>query len=262
LLGFLAESILGWSRIYLLQTGFNSSIQFFCSLQVYWSRIFILPKKVIHLLEQKFNRFRWNGKYVKVKAKVSWDKVCAPKKEWGLGIKKLEVWNQASMLVHIWNLFARAGSIWVAWVENVWLRGKSIWQILIPHTSSWSWRKILKLRPIAKKFLSFKVGDGCKIFLWYDSWHPVGCLLGSYRSKVAYDAVPTIGPKLSSIIRHGECYWSNGRSDNLVEIQSRLHEVNLGSENVPIWNSRSGIFSCSETWERLRVNSLLWIGMA
>lgn len=29
------------------------------------------------------------------------------------------------MLKHIWSLFAQAGSIWVAWVEENWLKGKS-----------------------------------------------------------------------------------------------------------------------------------------
>jgi hypothetical protein len=127
-----------------------------CSLQVYWCRIFILPKKDISLLEKKLNRFLWCGQDMKAKAKVAWDKVCSPKKEWDLGIKKLEVWNQASMLIHIWNLFARASSLWV---EEVWLKGKSLWQIPIPQTCSWSWRKILKLRSMAQSLLSFKVGD-------------------------------------------------------------------------------------------------------
>jgi hypothetical protein len=35
-----------------------------------------------------------------------------PKKERGLGIKKLEEWNKATMMRHIWSLFAKAGSLW------------------------------------------------------------------------------------------------------------------------------------------------------
>lgn len=36
----------------------------------------------------------------------------------GLGIKRLKKSNKASMLRHIWSLFARAGSLWVAWVHE------------------------------------------------------------------------------------------------------------------------------------------------
>jgi hypothetical protein len=82
-----------------------SSILF--SLQIFWTRIFILPKNVIQLLEQKFNKFLWNGKDEKARAKVAWEKVCLPKREGGLGIKRLAIWNCVSMLNHIWSLFSR-----------------------------------------------------------------------------------------------------------------------------------------------------------
>jgi hypothetical protein len=63
-------------------------------LQVYWTGIFILPKRTIKSIEHKFNRFLWNGKDIEAtKAKVAWSNVCFPKKEGGLGLKRLEVRN-------------------------------------------------------------------------------------------------------------------------------------------------------------------------
>jgi len=165
----------------------------------------------------------------------------------GLGIKKLEIWNQASMMVHIWNLFAKAGSIWVVWVETVWLRGKSFWQVPIPQNSSWSWRKILKLRPLARPFLSFKIGTGSRIFMWYDSWHPAGCLIEKYGLRTTYDAGHNIGPMLSSIIKNGEWHWKSARSES-VEIQCRLPDISIGNKDTPIWKSSTGKYSYSETW--------------
>jgi hypothetical protein len=124
------------------------------SLQVYWTCIFILPKSVIKAIEQKFNRFLWNGNSVGfAKVKVSWKDVCYPKREGGLGLKDLEVWNQTSMRRHVWSIFARSGSIWVAWVRGNLLKRKSFWSVGIPQSCSWSWRKILKLRDVAKRFL-------------------------------------------------------------------------------------------------------------
>jgi hypothetical protein len=76
-----------------------SSILFI--LQVFWARVFIIPKKVIRLIEQKINRFLWSGKDTNVKAKVTWDKVCFPKSEGGHGLSKLDVWNCTAMLNHI-----------------------------------------------------------------------------------------------------------------------------------------------------------------
>jgi hypothetical protein len=66
---------------------------------------------VIRLVEQKINRFMWSEKDTKAKAKVSLDKVCFPKSDGGFGLRKLDVWNCAGMLNHIWNLFIQAGSL-------------------------------------------------------------------------------------------------------------------------------------------------------
>jgi hypothetical protein len=50
------------------------------SLQVYWSSMFILPKKTIRTIEQKFNRFLWSGNEVSAaRAKVAWEVLCVPK---------------------------------------------------------------------------------------------------------------------------------------------------------------------------------------
>jgi len=61
------------------------------SLQVYWTRIFILPNKILKVINQKFNLFLWNGREGSAaKAKIAWSDVCFPKKEYGLGLKDLE----------------------------------------------------------------------------------------------------------------------------------------------------------------------------
>lgn len=59
-----------------------------------------------------------------------------PKKEGGLGLKRLEVWNQAAIMWHIWLLFKRAGSLWVAWVLKYLLKGRSFLEVKVPQGSS------------------------------------------------------------------------------------------------------------------------------
>jgi hypothetical protein len=106
----------------------------------------------------------------------------------------------------------------VGWVEKNLLKGNSLWQVSIPQNGSWSWKKLLKFRNVAKQFLSFKVGDGSKIFLWHDSWHPEGCLFDNFGYRVIYDAGRNIGPRVSTIIKDGEWFWPNARSEHLVII--------------------------------------------
>lgn len=70
--------------------------------------------------------FLWGGNDTDhARAKVAWNSICVPKKG-GLGLKKLEDWNKAAILRHIWNIFAQFGSLWVAWIKEHLLKGKSL----------------------------------------------------------------------------------------------------------------------------------------
>jgi hypothetical protein len=157
------------------------------------------------------------------------------------------------MMRHIWNLFAKSGSLWVAWIKTNLLRGKSFWQVPIPQVCSWSWRKLLKLRAEAKHFLQMIVGDGKDIHLWFDHWHPQGRLFDKYGFRVVFDARSRLDAKLSSVISNGQWNWPPARSEQLVGIQSDLCFVNLGNLDKPKWLiSKDGKFSTAATWEGLR----------
>jgi hypothetical protein len=49
---------------------------------------------------------------------VAWEVICVPKKEGGLRLKMIEEWNKAAIMRHKRNVFANAGSLWVAWVKE------------------------------------------------------------------------------------------------------------------------------------------------
>ena len=68
----------------------------------------ILPKTFIKTLEQYFNHFFLCGQVkalVKGGHQVSWEKVYLPKRE-----------KVLAQIKHNWNLYTKAGSLWIAWV--------------------------------------------------------------------------------------------------------------------------------------------------
>lgn len=72
----------------------------------YWCTVFLLPKKIIRQVERICNAFLWKGKGGSaVRVKVSWGKLCRPKDEGGLGLKRLGDWNKACLARIIWMLF-------------------------------------------------------------------------------------------------------------------------------------------------------------
>jgi len=110
----------------------------------------------------------------------------------------------------------------------------------------------MNIRNVAKLFIKFKVGDDSSIFLWLDIWHSAGCLLDTYGHRVVYDAGLSIGPKLSFIIRRCDSFWPHAISEVIVEIQSRLPDIEFGDADQPVWNSKSGVFSSVDIWEERR----------
>lgn len=227
------------------------------SIQTYWCRMFILPKRVIQIIEQKFANFLWSGVAMKsTKAKVNWDAVALPKEEGGLGLKKSFEWNRALIAKHIWSIFCRSGSIWIAWIKNYLLKGRSFWTLKLPSDCSWSWRKILKLRGEMRLFVKHKIGNGEKTFLWFDNWHPLGPIDLRWGQRVRYDAASSLEAKVSSVINGNQWGWPITVTSDLNEIRDSIPATmvpNQSREDSVSWTpSANGCFSASATWEVIR----------
>lgn len=61
--------------------------------------------RVIRTVEEIFLKFLWRDSHKGVAcAKVAWGFLFSPKKEGGLGLKGIEIWNKVTCLKHIWNI--------------------------------------------------------------------------------------------------------------------------------------------------------------
>ena len=61
-----------------------------------------------------FARFLWLGPTMEtLKAQEAWKEVTCPRKESGLGIKKLSKWSKAATLKHLWHILTdKASFLW------------------------------------------------------------------------------------------------------------------------------------------------------
>ncbi|KAJ8419576.1 hypothetical protein Cgig2_018899 [Carnegiea gigantea] len=72
----------------------------------FWATIFILPQGVI--------KEGADAKYKKVPY-VSWEEICKPKKNKGMGIKNVEAWKKASIAKLVWAIAQKKDLLWVKW---------------------------------------------------------------------------------------------------------------------------------------------------
>ena len=146
-------------------------------MEVYWPSIFILPPRILKEVEGILKAFLWAGAELKKSgAKVQWLLVCSPKPEGGLGFKPPKLWNKAIMIRHLWALSAKADSLWVKWVHTFVIKNRCLWNVKLLQGSSWTVRKMFKLREMAQPLIRSVVGDSSEVFLWFDNWHPLGPL--------------------------------------------------------------------------------------
>ncbi|GJT78337.1 putative reverse transcriptase domain-containing protein [Tanacetum coccineum] len=166
-----------------------------------------LPTRVLLDIEQLMHGFLWcQGSLCKGKAKVSWEVVCLPKQEGGLGIRRLEHFNKALMVSHIWKLLSLKESLWVQWIHSYKLKNRSFWDIPYRGNMSWGWRKILQLRPLIRNFIWYCIGDGSHVSMWFGRW----CNASPLSSIISSRDIFRVGWNLSTKVRDliHECMWN------------------------------------------------------
>ncbi|XP_074301049.1 uncharacterized protein LOC141632397 [Silene latifolia] len=86
------------------------------SLYSYWMNIFIIPKGVLSRLNSICRNFLWDGTINHIRVPpVSWEKICSPKNEGGLGIRDSSVWNTAAIGKLVWWVYFNPDKRWVKW---------------------------------------------------------------------------------------------------------------------------------------------------
>ncbi|GJX18962.1 putative reverse transcriptase domain, reverse transcriptase zinc-binding domain protein, partial [Tanacetum coccineum] len=227
------------------------------SMHIYWASVFILPTRVLLDIEQIMRGFLWShGSSGKVKAKVAWEVVCLPKDQGGLGIRRLEHFNSAFMVAHIWKLLSLKESLWVKWIHKYKLKGRCFWNIPLRGNMAWGWRKLLQLRPTVREFIWSKIGDGSRTSLWFDRWCDNGPLSNVISSRDMFRAGLNSASKVNDVIFNGVWNWPT----DLIGKYPFLNAIS-GSNAVEgvcdklEWRTSGGVaktFSVSTVWSSIR----------
>ncbi|GLU15242.1 hypothetical protein SLE2022_317490 [Rubroshorea leprosula] len=237
-------------------------------IEVFWSGALLIPKKVLKLIDATCRNFIWCGKWnYNAMSLVAWDDVCVPRKEGGLGLKQLLHWNKAALGKLVWNICQHQESLWVKWAHGVLLRGENFWKVKIPTDCAWTWRQVLKLRPLLKNIIWMQVGDGRQVSLFYDWW------AGELRfcELISKDEIAVWGHDLTV------SEWWDGLDWTIPDSFVRRHPMLVQiircqklSQQVDkaIWKpAKNGLFTISSCYEFLRVkrpkvewHRIVWAG--
>ncbi|XP_031247322.1 uncharacterized protein LOC116105039 [Pistacia vera] len=189
----------------------------------------------------------------------------------GLGIRPLEQWNIALMAYHVCSILSGRDSLWVKWIHTYRLKGRSFWSVKIPWDSSWSWRKLLRMREMLRKHFVVKLGDGRSTFLWYDSWHPLGALDEIVPTNFFYDSELDQQARVSDVLVNGQWTWPDCPREAYLQIISQGSPASSNPpHDVVMWRSSDGKllnYSSRHSWHDLGPtgnmapwSSIVWTG--
>lgn len=102
--------------------------------------------------------------------KLRWEKVCWPVEFGGLGVRYLEVNNEALLAKMAWRISSNPDSDVTKLLQAKYYSGCDFWTCDAKKRCSASWRSILKGMDAIKECLRWNIEDGSNVDLWNDAW--------------------------------------------------------------------------------------------
>ena len=230
------------------------------SMHLYWASVFILSAGTIHDIEQLMCGFLWfQGEMQRGKAQVSWDDVCLPKYEGGLGIRKLDEFNVALMSAHIWKILTHKETLWVKWIHTYKLKNQSFWDVSLCSNVSWGWRKLLSIRSTIRPFIWYKLGNGCKASAWFDTWDTNGPVMPHITNRAIINAGFTSQDCVADMVQGTTWKWPHNWFVRFPSLSSFIVPIiQPNQEDKLVWKTINGSlkdFSVSDAWHSIRTRS-------
>ena len=93
---------------------------------------------------------------------IAWETACTPKKYGGLGIKNLNLWNNACIAKLVWAIAKKKDHLWIQWIHGRYLRGKEWWSYTPKGDTCWYWKKIHRVKQIFCTYpkADYKINEG------------------------------------------------------------------------------------------------------
>ncbi|XP_062010699.1 uncharacterized protein LOC133727086 [Rosa rugosa] len=168
----LAKKVTNWQGKFLSGAGKDVLIRVVAqALPTYAMSVFQLTKCFCEDLEQMCARFWWGSSLDKRKIHwQSWDALCNPNEEGGLGFRSLSEFNSAMLAKQAWRIINNPSSLIARLYEAKYFPGGTFWTAEAHASPSYSWRSIFSTRELIVQGSLWQIGDGEHVRAWVDPW--------------------------------------------------------------------------------------------
>ena len=168
------KKLKGWKEGFLSHAGREVLIKAIAqAIPTYAMQCFRIPVEMLKDIEGMCRRFFWGQKKDERKvAWVGWSKMYKAKKEGGLGMRNLQIFNEALLTKQAWRLVKYPDSLMAKTLKNKYFPNTSFMDVKQSPVASFTWKSILSARGLLKKGLRKVVGHGNSVEIWGDPWVP------------------------------------------------------------------------------------------
>lgn len=231
-------------------------------MHIYWLAVFELPADTMAQVEKICRRFSWGGlDNIKKRNPVGWDQVCRPK-DGGLGIRRVNDWNQAAISYHCFQLASNKSSLWANWVHAKYFRNANFWKLKTPEKCSWAWPNIMLVRDQMKVNVFYSIGNGLTTNFFHDPWLPKGSLIDQFGMGIINNIGLGDNIVVANFIENGK--WKDyplqntrraGLAFNLRAAWTQIEDQKIAEHDHDevVWKANpSGKFSVKSAWNQFR----------
>jgi hypothetical protein len=156
------KRIQGWIELLLSAGGKNILIKSVVqAIPTYSMPCFKLPRGLCLYINSMIRNFWWGSKNGKRKTHwVSWEVMCSPKMDGGLGFRDLELFNLALLARQAWRLLQNPESLSAQILKAVYFPNSNLLEATLGSHPSQVWRAIVEGRDVMKQGIIRRIGTG------------------------------------------------------------------------------------------------------
>lgn len=187
---------------------------------------------------------------------VAWDKLTKPKASRGIGLRDIQLSNQALLAKVVWRILTSPNYLLARVLTEKYCHKRSFLDAQLPSVCSHGWRSIFHGRDLLKENLGKAIRNGQNTRIWKDSWisfHEFTKPMGPIHESA-------LDLRVSDLLTD-DLQW------NKIRIQQFLHEFSsqiqcikpskVGAEDVFVWLPLdTGIYSI-KSWYNTQAKQCL-----